>query len=120
MEASVTGLTAKDGKAGLRDALTDDLWRCIVLRLDMQSLIQLKKVSASFRELVDGHMLESWGKWNAWKNQVPLYPPEVSGYSTAAKSVDKLLFESLVCMRGPQRLPLGCFEREGRRCTHRL
>ena len=81
----------------------------------MESLIQLRKVNVGFQELVQAHMVESWEKWNAWKNQVPLYPPEVSGYSTAAKSVDKLLFESLVCMTGPQKLQLGSFEREGRR-----
>ena len=108
---------AKGREGGLRDLLGDDIWRCITLKLDIQSLHQLRKVNTSFQELVQAYMLETWEKWNAWKNQVPLYPPEVSGYSTAAKSVDKLLFESLVCMTGPQKLQLGSFEREGRRCT---
>ena len=114
---TVSGQIAKSNKDSVRDALTADLWRCIVLKLDIDSLLQLRKVNTSFRELVQNFMLETWRKWNAWKNQVPLYPPEVSGYSTAAKSVDKLLFESLVCMNGPQKLQLGSFEREGRRCN---
>lgn len=97
------------------DLLGDDIWRMIVLKLDVQSLSKLRRVSASFGRLVREFMVDTWEKWNTWKNQVPLYPPEVSGYSTAAKSVDKLLFERLVCMVGPQTLSLGSFEREGRR-----
>ena len=96
--------------------LGDDLWRCIIDKLDMKSMTELQRVNVSFRNLVQKHMIQSWNRWNIWKNQVPLYPPEVSGYSTAAKSVDKLLFERLVCLRGAQRLSLGSFEREGRRC----
>ena len=83
--------------------------------MDVESLLKLRKVSATFRDLVQHHMVETWDKWNAWKNQVPLYPPEVSGYSTSAKEVDKLLFEKLVCRHGPQTIPLGSFEKEGRR-----
>lgn len=88
-----------------------------MLKMDLDSLHQLGRVSVAFRDLVQGHMVETWDRWNTWKNQVPLYPPEVSGYSTAAKVVDKLLFESLVCLNGPQLVELGSFEKESRRCA---
>lgn len=106
--------TSKNGS--LNKELGDDIWRSILERVEeLKTLVALKKVNASFRKLVDNYMHEAWDKWNSWKNQVPLYPPEVSGYSTAAKLVDKLLFERLVCVRGPQEISLGSFEREGRR-----
>ena len=99
----------------LRDFLGDDLWRLILSQLDLDSWLGLGNTSKAFRDLVRGKMMESWNKWNIWKNQVPLYPPEVSGYSTAAKAIDKLLFEKLLCLMGPQTVVIGSFEKESRR-----
>lgn len=58
------------------------------------SSYESRKISKAFRDFLRDHEMDMWQQWLIWKDKILLYPPEVRGYSSAARVVDTLIFKT--------------------------